>query len=81
MVKGQRPSLLGRDILQKVHLNWGEIKRMRVTEDILGKYTDVFKDELGTLHGTTVKLCVDPKAQPRFFRPRPVPYAMKAKCH
>lgn len=48
-------------------------------KDILGKYADVFKDELGTLHGTTVKLCVDPKARPRFFKPRPVPYAMKAK--
>ena len=58
-LEGQGPSLLGRDILQKVRLNWGEIKHMRVIEDILGKYADVFKDELGTLHGTTVKLCVN----------------------
>lgn len=83
VVEGEGPSLLGRDLLQKIHLNWGqiwgEIKHTTVVQDIIGKYADVFKEELGTLRGTTVKLCVDPKAQPRFFKPRTVPYAMKAK--
>lgn len=79
VVKGEGPSLLGRDILKKIRLNWGEIKHIRAVEDMLAKYADVFKDELGTLQGTTVKLSVDPTAQPRFFKPRPVPYAMKAK--
>ena len=37
---------------------------MRVDGD-LSKYADVFKDELGTLRGTTVKLTVDPNAKPR----------------
>lgn len=83
VVKGEGPSLLGRDLLQKVHLNWweiwGEVKSITVAQDILAKYADVFRDELGTLKGTLVKLCVDPNAQPRFFKPRTVPYAMRAK--
>lgn len=39
----------------------------------------MFRDELGTLKGMTVKLHVDPEATPRFFKPRSVPYAMKGK--
>jgi len=34
-------------------IEWGEIKHTRVTEDVVKKYPDVFKDELGTLCGTT----------------------------
>ena len=79
VVDGEGPSLLGRDLLQRICLNWGEIMHMRVVGDILSKYADVFKDELGTLRGTTVKLTVDPNAKPRFCKPRTVPYAMKAK--
>ncbi len=83
VAEGERPSLLGCDLLQKIRLDWGEIwrevKNITVVQDILAKYTDVFEDELGTLQGTSVKLCVDPKAQPRFFTPRSVPYAMRAK--
>ncbi|XP_028304146.1 uncharacterized protein K02A2.6-like [Gouania willdenowi] len=79
VVMGEGPSLLGRDLLQKISLNWGKIMHVRVIGDILVKYTDVFKDELGTLRGTTVKLSVDTNAQPRFCKPRTVPYAMKAK--
>lgn len=56
---------------------WGG--RRGVVQDILAKYADVFKDELGTLKGTSVKLCVDPTAQPHFFKPRTVPYAMVGK--
>ncbi|XP_029551127.1 uncharacterized protein K02A2.6-like [Salmo trutta] len=79
VVKGNGPSLLGRDWLNKIQLSWGEIKHTRVTEDVIQKYPEIFKEELGTLQGTTVKLFVDPQAEPRFFKPRTVPYAMKKK--
>ncbi|CAI5686860.1 unnamed protein product [Oreochromis niloticus] len=79
VVKGEGPSLLGRDLLQKIRLNWREIRYVTVIAELLGRYADVFKNELGTLQGTTVKLCVDPFARPRFFKPCTVPYAMKAK--
>ncbi|CAI5640403.1 unnamed protein product [Oreochromis niloticus] len=79
VVKGEGPSLLGRDLLQKICLNCREIRYVTVIAELLGRYADVFKNELGTLRGTTVKLCVDPFARSRFFKPRTVPYAMKAK--
>ena len=46
---------------------------------ILENHCDVFKDELGTLKGVEAKIYVDPGTQPIFFKPRPLPYAMKAK--
>ncbi|XP_061883310.1 uncharacterized protein K02A2.6-like isoform X1 [Entelurus aequoreus] len=79
IAKGRGPSLLGRDVLRKIRLNWHEIKYASTTEVTLQRYSDVFKDELGTLKGMTVKLHVDPEATPRFFKPRAVPYAMKGK--
>lgn len=81
MVKGKGPSLLGRDWLSKIQLNWGEIRLIKglCARDVVARYPEVFKDELGTLRGTTVKLCVEPNATPRFFKPRSVPYAMKYK--
>ncbi len=81
VVKGTGPSLLGRDWLSKIKLNWGEMRIIKglCAEDVVARYPDVFKDELGTLRGTTVKLCVEPNAIPRFFKPRSVPFAMKHK--
>ncbi|XP_034549867.1 uncharacterized protein K02A2.6-like [Notolabrus celidotus] len=79
IAEGRGPSLLGRDILRKIRLNWHDIKYANTTEDILRRYSDVFRDELGTLKGVTVNLHVDPEAPPRFFKPRAVPYAMKDK--
>ncbi|RXN04191.1 putative protein K02A2.6-like protein [Labeo rohita] len=81
VVKGTGQSLLGWDWLSKIKLNWGEIRLIRGlhAEDVVAKYPAVFKDELGTLKGTFVKLCVEPSATPCFFKPRSVPFAMKHK--
>eukprot|EP00731_Ephydatia_muelleri_P021997 Em0014g588a len=48
-------------------------------EDVLTKHADVFKEELGKVTGMEVKLHMDPDAQPQFFRPRPVPLALRPK--
>ncbi|KAL7874784.1 hypothetical protein SRHO_G00057540 [Serrasalmus rhombeus] len=56
-----------------------EVKYTGTTEDVLQRYSEVFRDELGTLKGMTVKLHIDPNATPRFYKPRVVPYAMKQK--
>ncbi|XP_059808999.1 uncharacterized protein LOC132382615 [Hypanus sabinus] len=77
IAKGSGPSLLGRDWLRKIRLNWHEIKYAHTMKDSLQRYSDVFRDELGTLKGVTVKLHVNPEAAPRFFKPRLVPYATK----
>lgn len=52
VAEGEGPSLLGRDLLQKIRLNWGkiwgEVNNISVVQDIIAQYADVFKDELGT---------------------------------
>ena len=48
-------------------------------QQVLGKHEEVFKEELGTLKGTKATIHVKPNAVPCFFRPRSVPYAMRAK--
>ncbi|KAL7842138.1 hypothetical protein SRHO_G00238270 [Serrasalmus rhombeus] len=67
------------DWLRKIKLNWHEVKYTGTTEDVLQRYSEVYRDELGTLKGMTVKLHIDPNATPRFYKPRVVSYAMKQK--
>ena len=83
MVGGDGPSLLGRDWLSKIKLNWEELYHIDQTkltlEAVLDKHSKVFREELGMVRGVTAKLHVDPLARPKFYRPRSVPYAMKDK--
>ena len=84
VVAGKGPSLLGRDWLRQIRLNWNELYRIdgRPTptlNQILDKHREVFKDELGLVKGVAVKIHVEPDVKPRFFRPRPVPLALKSK--
>lgn len=48
-------------------------------EAVLGEYGEVFKDELGRFNGTPAKIYVDKEAALRFFKARPVPYAMRGR--
>ena len=48
----------------------------RTLQDVLDQYANLFKPEMGTLQGTTVKIHVKPNARPRFLRARPVPYTL-----
>ena len=94
VVKGEGPSLLGRGWLEDIHLNWKEIKSRHgaraaiqnltvgdktTLQRVLSQNEGVFKEEMGTLKGTKATIHVKENASPRFFRPRSVPYAMRAK--
>eukprot|EP00731_Ephydatia_muelleri_P017649 Em0010g747a len=48
-------------------------------KSLLDKHAALFKEELGQIKGVKVKIHVDPKARPSFFKPRPVPYALRAR--
>ena len=78
VVKGNGPTLLG---LHYFVLDWNSIKPVIMTQDslqrLLHKYSDIFKDELGTITPVEAKLLVSATATPKFHRPRPVPYALK----
>ena len=79
-------SLLGRNWLEEIRLNWPEIaytNGVRTSQSkldkILHKYKDVFIAELGHCKGVKAKLYVKENSIPKFHWPRPVPLAMRAK--
>ena len=39
----------------------------------------MFKEELGEIKGIKAKISIDPQAQPRFCKPRPVPFSLRNK--
>ena len=49
-------------------------------DNLLQKHQNLFHDRLGTLTGFHARLAVDPTAQPRFYKPRLVPYVLKEKA-
>ncbi|XP_062401725.1 LOW QUALITY PROTEIN: uncharacterized protein K02A2.6-like [Sardina pilchardus] len=84
VVRGEGPNLLGRDWLKVVRLDWTAIFKLQEgqqqeLETLLSQHQDLFKSELGTLVGATAKIYVDPEAKPRYFKARPLPYALKEK--
>lgn len=83
VVKGNGPNLCGRNWLQKVKLNWKIIRHVSKQpgsiQEVLDKYSEVFKDELGTLKDIKATISVKPDVPPKFFKSRPLPFAMKER--
>ena len=82
VIKGDGPTLLGRDWLQYFRLDWSSIKTVKYKHStelnsILSKFEDVFSDELGTIKEFKAKLSVSSTATARFHCPRHVPFAVK----
>ena len=77
------PTLLGRDWLQQIQLDWSTLVRINTVLDnsiqhLLHPFEDVFRDDLGTFKGDKVSIHVDPTVPPKFCKARPLPYSMKA---
>ena len=74
IVSGSGPSLLGRDWLKHIQLDWktiGEIDMQRqapALQEVLMKYADIFADELGTTEPFRVTLQVKKEAKPLFLQ-------------
>ena len=82
IVKGQGASLFGRNWLDSIQINWPTINSVITDQSVqalINKHPRLYRSELGTLQGVEAKIFISPNAQPRFFKPRPVAYAMKAK--
>ena len=82
VVAGDGPSLLGRDWLKSLRVKWDQLYKVKGTSDltlqkVLDRHSLLFKDELGTIKGVTAKIYMDPAAHPQFFKPRPLPLALK----
>ena len=83
VVQGNGPSLLGRSWLQRIRLNWRALgiatvrKVPSLPDALLHKYATVFDDGQATMHPFKATLSLKSGAEPRFHRPRPVPFALK----
>ena len=79
------PPLLGRSWLREINLDWPQIKALHSTnseanvKQVLNKHKDLFSSGLGTLKGIKATLNLKENASPKFHKPRPVPFARKAK--
>lgn len=69
------PNLVGRDWLEKVRLDWLNVRRSAQPGlgEVLNKYDHLFKEELGTLQGIEANIHVDPSVKPIFHSARRVP--------
>ena len=69
-VHGKGPSLLGRDWIQSLQLNWQEMHSLHscLLSEVLDKHADIFKRGLGTLKGYQAKIYIDHDATPYFSR-------------
>ena len=73
VVNGDGPNLMGRDWLSQFQINLSEVKLVEPNSplgEVLDKYSEVFKDELGCVKDPPVKLMVHDQAKPKH---RPVP--------
>ena len=80
VVEGDGPSLMGRDVLQKIKLDWSSICTItgpNKPQRILDKFSDVFEEGLGEMNTFTGSLQLKPGATSHFVKARPVPFALK----
>ena len=83
VVGGNGPSLFGRNWLKYLRLDWRNIAVVRAVQQkslsmLLKQHQQLFTDELGKVEPYKATLQVQPDAIPRFFKPRSMPFAIKA---
>lgn len=85
VVSGCGPSLLGRNWLRHLRLDWSRLHHITTEnhkseiQTIIDRHPDLFRKELGKVVSATAKIYVDEKSKPRFKRARQVPYALQSK--
>ena len=85
VVEGSGPSLIGRDWLSKIRLDWASIRAIADSEtsseidSLLQRYPQVFQSGPGLMRHIKASLTLKPDAKPRFCRPRSVPFSIKPK--
>ena len=84
VVEGSGPSLLGRDWLLKINLDWKSLNLYHIENvmmppklnNLLAKHMQIFENELGLIKSIKAKIHLDTSCQPRFCKPRSIPYAL-----
>lgn len=88
------PPIVGRSWLQELQVNLGQLNSLMNTgiktvnsvdfskvelDKVLNDYPSVFSDKLGLYNKRKFELHLKEGAQPIFFKPRPIPYAIRDK--
>ena len=82
VVAGSGPSLMGRDWLHAINLDWSRIHQLRTSarlQEVLDRHSAVFTDTLGKVQGYCAAIHADQQATPVFCKPRTIPYALRPK--
>lgn len=83
VVAGSGPNLLGRAWLKDLEMNCVYVNKMEqrplTLQNVVKQNEEVFKEELGTWRGPPAKIYIKENVAPKFYKPRPVPYAMRKK--
>ena len=82
VVKGAGASLIGRNWLEHIRINWAAVHSLQLDrgiEQLVQKHAPLFREETGLLKGTSAKFFVSSEARPKFFKPRRVSYTLKEK--
>ena len=92
VVDNDQPTLLGRDWLKKIRLNWNEVMGEKYPvecnvnsladgriDEVVKEFPTVFTDKLGCLKDFKISKTRKPDASPKFCKARPVPYAMRSR--
>ena len=82
VTEAEGPPLLGRDWLAALRLDWKTIFTVSTTltlQQVLEKYSGVFKEGLGEFRDAKAKIYVDKDVKPQFYSPRQVPFAIRHK--
>ncbi|XP_063919420.1 uncharacterized protein K02A2.6-like [Zophobas morio] len=84
VIRNGGPPLLGRDFYYKFNLEFlNKIESANNNNgsvaELLGQFPTVFSDQLGLFNRSTIRLNISEKAQPKFYKPRPLPFAIKDK--
>ncbi|GFQ89057.1 retrovirus-related Pol polyprotein from transposon 412 [Trichonephila clavata] len=82
IVKENLDTILGREWLYKIHLDWPAIKAIRAKSeqnlnDLPREYKDIFDDKLVEISNYEAKLKLRPGVKPIFCRVQTVPFALK----
>ncbi|XP_060771407.1 uncharacterized protein K02A2.6-like [Neoarius graeffei] len=83
VVAGSGPNLLGQAWLRDLEMNCVHVNKIELPQltlqNVLKRNEEVFKEELGTWRGPPVIIYIKEGIVPKFYKPRPVPYAMRKK--
>ena len=82
VVKEDGPSLIGRNWLSQIRLDWKTIFTIsgeQQLSELLNQHSSVFEEKLGSVKDLKVKLFVKENSTPKFFKSRTLPLSLREK--